>query len=110
MTVDTPVIRTVLSVLPQHIDFVPLPDGLRVQVIPTMADLPKARIHHFAAFIKSSRLLVVWDDDPRELLNRAANLEKNFVEMVNTLPKPNIDDNLDLKKAYYEERASKHGF
>ncbi len=36
--------------------------------------------------------------------------EKSFLDLVKELPKPDIDDDLDLKKAYYEERASKYGF
>lgn len=35
---------------------------------------------------------------------------KNFLDLVKELPKPDIDDNLDLKKAFYEEQASKYGF
>jgi hypothetical protein len=34
----------------------------------------------------------------------------NFLDLIESLPKPDIDDGLDLKKAYYEERASKYGF
>jgi len=34
----------------------------------------------------------------------------NVLEMIKDLPKPDIDDDLDLKKAFYEERASKYGF
>jgi S-adenosylmethionine synthetase len=36
--------------------------------------------------------------------------KKNFVEMVKSLPKHDIDKDLDLKKAFYEEQASKYGF
>jgi len=35
---------------------------------------------------------------------------KNFLDLVKELPKPDIDDNLDLKKAFYEEQAHKYGF
>jgi hypothetical protein len=35
---------------------------------------------------------------------------KNFLDLVKELPKPDIDDDLDLKKAFYEEQASKYGF
>ncbi|RKR81544.1 hypothetical protein BDD43_1691 [Mucilaginibacter gracilis] len=34
----------------------------------------------------------------------------NMLELIKSLPKPDIDDNLDLKKAFYEENASKYGF
>jgi len=36
--------------------------------------------------------------------------KSNIIEMVESLAKPEIGETLDLKKAYYEERASKNGF
>ena len=36
--------------------------------------------------------------------------KENFLDLVKKLPKPGINEDLDLKKAYYEERASKYGF
>lgn len=33
-----------------------------------MALLPKCKLYHFAAFIVDVRLLVVWGDEPEELL------------------------------------------
>jgi len=36
--------------------------------------------------------------------------KSNIIEMVESLAKPAIDETLDLKKAYYEERSSKNGF
>lgn len=84
MTVNTPVVRALLDSLAARpdIDYVPLPDGLRVQVLRTMADLPRAQLHHFAAFIEDVRLLVVWDDEPEKLLARAHNLEQRFIEII----------------------------
>ena len=35
---------------------------------------------------------------------------KTILDLVKELPKPDIDDNLDLKKAFYEEQAHKYGF
>jgi hypothetical protein len=34
----------------------------------------------------------------------------NIIEMIENLKKPVIEESLDLKKAYHEERASKNGF
>ncbi|KAK0727135.1 glycosyl transferase family group 2-domain-containing protein [Lasiosphaeria miniovina] len=88
MTVNTPVVRALLGTLCEGVaaekkaDHVPLPDGLRVQILPTMADLPRGQLHHFAAFVENARLLVVWDDEPEKLLARAENLEARFIEMV----------------------------
>ncbi len=36
--------------------------------------------------------------------------KKNLIELIESLPKPDIDLDVDLKKQYYEERASKYGF
>lgn len=38
------------------------------------------------------------------------NKRKNILDLVKELPKINIDPDLDLKKAFYEENASKYGF
>ncbi|KAK3944077.1 glucans biosynthesis glucosyltransferase H [Diplogelasinospora grovesii] len=89
MTVNTPVVRTLLDSISNRrrwtrmeMDYVPLPDGLRVQVLRTMADLPRGQLHHFAAFIEDARILVVWDDEPEKLLARAQNLEQRFMEII----------------------------
>lgn len=34
----------------------------------------------------------------------------NIIDMIEMLEKPDIDQNLDLKKAYYEQQSAKHGF
>ncbi|KAL2015088.1 hypothetical protein VTK56DRAFT_6327 [Thermocarpiscus australiensis] len=82
MTVNTPVVRALLDSLGASLDYVPLPDGLRVQVLRTMADLPRGQLHHFAAFVEDVRMLVVWDDEPEKLLDRAQDLEARFIEII----------------------------
>jgi len=84
MTVNTLVARALLDYIVSKTDFdyVPLPDGLRVQVIRTMPDLLRCQLHHFAAFIQDVRILVVWDDEPEKLLTRVQTLEARFVEMI----------------------------
>ncbi|KUI62661.1 Glucans biosynthesis glucosyltransferase H [Cytospora mali] len=83
MTVSTPVTRTVLeSMAYVDLDYVPMPNGLRVQVLKTMSDLPRCQLHHFAAFLEDLMILVVWDDDAENLLKRAEDLEAKFVEMI----------------------------
>lgn len=81
MTVNSRVIKTFLSWTPDAID-VPLPNGLRVQILPTMEDLPRARKHQFAAFIASEALLVVWDDDANNILMRAKTIEGELMDLV----------------------------
>jgi len=34
----------------------------------------------------------------------------NIIDMIEELEKPDIDQNLDLKRAYYEQQSAKHGF
>lgn len=74
MTVSSRPIQTLLTCSAGAKD-VPLKDGLRMQIVQTMADLPKARKAQCGAFIAESGLLVVWDDDARDLLNRAEVIE-----------------------------------
>ena len=81
MTVNSRVIKTFLAWSPDAID-VPLMNGLRVQILPTVDDLPRARKHQFAAFIASEALLVVWDDDPSHLVERAKAIESELMELV----------------------------
>ncbi|KAK0652206.1 glycosyl transferase family group 2-domain-containing protein [Cercophora newfieldiana] len=84
MTVNTPVVRALLDTIRSRtvLGFVPLPDGLQVQILPTMANLPRGQRHHFAAFIEDAGLLVVWDDDPEKLLAHAQDLEQRFIEII----------------------------
>lgn len=83
MTINTPVVRAILDSLRSvEIDYVPLPDGLRVQILQRMDDLPKGQLHHFAAFLQEENILIVWDDDPETLLRRAQTLERRFMEII----------------------------
>ncbi|KAH8893370.1 hypothetical protein GQ53DRAFT_645221 [Thozetella sp. PMI_491] len=83
MTVNTPVVRAIINSLSRKVmNYLPLSDGRRVQILESMADLPKGGLHHFAAFIMDARVLVVWDDDPDKLLQRAHNLEARLVEII----------------------------
>jgi hypothetical protein len=80
MTVNTRVIKLFL----QRTDmaYVPLKEGLRLQILPNMTYLPSCQKHHFAAFIYDCSLLVVWDDEPRHLLKRIKNIENQLMEMI----------------------------
>ena len=62
--------------------YVPLKDGLRLQILPSIAYLPTCQKHHFAAFIHETSLMVVWDDDPRNILKRAKDIETQLMEMI----------------------------
>ncbi|KAI5867381.1 glycosyl transferase family group 2-domain-containing protein [Durotheca rogersii] len=81
MTVNSRVIKTFLSWSPEAVD-VPLMNGLRIQIVPTVSDLARARKHQFAAFVASEALLVVWDDDALHLVQRAKAIESELMELV----------------------------
>ena len=61
---------------------IPLKNGLRIQVVHSVDDLCKARKLQFAAVVASQGLLVVWDDDPTNLMTRAANIERDLMELI----------------------------
>lgn len=75
------VIRTFLEWSPDAGD-VPLMNGLRVQILPTISDLHRARKHQFAAFIAREALLVVWDDDALNIVQRAQQIESELMQLV----------------------------
>lgn len=81
MTVNSRVIKTFLAWSPDAVD-VPLTNGLRVQVLPSIDVLPEAKKHQFAAFIAEEALLVVWDDDVHNLIKRAKFIEDELMELV----------------------------
>ncbi len=81
MTVNSRVIKTFLGWSPDAVD-VPLMNGLRVQILPSVLDLPRARKHQFAAFLAEEQMLVVWDDDALHLIQRAKAIESELMELV----------------------------
>lgn len=82
MTVNTRVINVILSSRRTTYEYIPLPDGLRLQVLPTMRELPRCQKHHFAAFIQDLQILIVWDDEPKKVLSRAEHLERQLMKMI----------------------------
>jgi hypothetical protein len=81
MTVNSRIIKTFLQWSPDATD-VPLKNGLRVQILPTVDDLPKARKNQFAAFIASEAILIVWDDEATNIITRAKAIEDELMELV----------------------------
>ncbi len=80
MTVNTRVIKLFLR--RQDLSYVPLQDGLRLQILPDITHLPRCQKHHFAAFINDTAMLVVWDDEPRNLLKRSKHIQQQLMEMI----------------------------
>ena len=81
MTVNTVVIDTYLQHNPDATE-VPLEDGQFVQILASFHDLPRARRHQYAAFIVEESALVVWDDEPLNICDRASGIVKNMTDMI----------------------------
>jgi hypothetical protein len=80
MTIKTAVIQTFITF--SDLPYVPLSDGLRLQVLPDISFLSRCQKHHFAAFIQNPGMLVVWDDDPEHIIARAEQIENRLVGMI----------------------------
>ncbi|RAL67841.1 hypothetical protein DID88_008567 [Monilinia fructigena] len=81
MTINSTVVQPFLTRSPDALD-VPLTNGLRIQILPTLEDLPRARRGHYAAFIAREALLVVWEDDPTLLFDRAKAIEDGLLQTI----------------------------
>jgi hypothetical protein len=73
MTINTQTVQLFLSI--QKYEDASLRNGLSIQILPNVEALPRCFKHQFAAFIRDQQYLVVWDDEPKHLLDRAAALE-----------------------------------
>jgi len=81
MTVKSPIFEPFLLWSENAVD-VPITNSLRIQILPTIEDLFRARRHQYAAFIASEDMLVVWDDDATKLFNRAKSIEDDLLRFV----------------------------
>lgn len=81
MTVQSRVVQLFLQAAPD-MDYVPLKNGLRLQVMQSLEELPRARKHQFAAFIAGESLLIVWDDEPSKLIDRARAIEEEIIQLI----------------------------
>jgi hypothetical protein len=97
MTIHSRIIRTFLQWAVDAVD-VPLMNGLRVQILPSIDDLAKARKNQFAAFLAAESLLVVWDDDPANIVARAAAIEDELMELVWNTGEPENEEEAAEKK------------
>ncbi|KAK5192574.1 hypothetical protein LTR99_009673 [Exophiala xenobiotica] len=80
MTVNTRIIKLFLQ--DETLTYVPLESGLRLQILPSVSQLPECQKHHYAAFIQDYQILVVWDDDPNHVLKRVQSIEDQLISMV----------------------------
>lgn len=92
------VIKTFLAWAPEATD-VPLMNGLRVQILSSMDHLSQARKYQFAAFVTSESLLIVWDDDPSNVIQRATKIESELMQLVWQTDETNVDDSTTIEKS-----------
>lgn len=81
---------------------IPLNEGLRMQVVSTMADLTTAKVAQGGCFIMNAGLLVIWDDDPRNLIHRASEIETQSRQMVWSM---NGNDDDEFRKIVYNKES-----
>ncbi|KAM3069291.1 hypothetical protein ACMFMG_010798 [Clarireedia jacksonii] len=114
MTINSTVVEPFLTRSPDALD-VPLTNGLRVQILPTIDDLPRARRAQHAAFIAKEALLVVWEDDPTLLFDRAKSIEDALLQTVwhesdekhEKVPQANVSEiDEESNQATVEERPT----
>lgn len=80
MTVNTKVMQLLLR--QENRLYIPLQNGLRLQILPNVSFLPECQKHHFAAFIQDTATLVVWDDQPTHILIRAKGIEDQLMSVI----------------------------
>jgi len=93
MTVDTPVTRRFIGS-----NIINLPGGLRLQILPDLSYLPNCQKHQCAAFISDRAQLVVWDDDPKNILERVAKLDADLLSIIWSDDGDDDDDSIAEKK------------
>ncbi|KAL9102857.1 MAG: hypothetical protein Q9163_002038 [Psora crenata] len=81
ITIRSPVVEKFLEFHPDAVD-APLTDSLRVQILSSYADLRRAKVHQYAAFIASEMVLVVWDDDALHIEGRASKIISDLTKMI----------------------------
>jgi hypothetical protein len=68
--------------IPPNIFDVPLRDNSRIQILETLSDLPRARKHQYAAFIRDECSLLVWADSASRVIDDAMDIEKKIIELI----------------------------
>lgn len=76
------VVSAILSCIPPDATAVPLSENARIQVLDTLADLPRARKYQYAAFVREDESLLVWADSVTQLDSLATALESRMMELI----------------------------
>ncbi|CZT49585.1 uncharacterized protein RSE6_10455 [Rhynchosporium secalis] len=112
ITMKSKIVEAVFK-LNRNVDRMSLRSGLQIQLLPSLRDVKLAQKHQCAAFIQEEAYLLVWDDNPTKLLQRAADLERQLVDIAwfsatgseeKTLFPQDLDTSLLLGIGVLEER------
>ena len=68
--------------IPANVNDVALLDHSKVQIIATLDDLPRARKHQYAAFIRDECTLLIWADQANRVIDVARAMEKKMIDLV----------------------------
>jgi len=68
--------------IPHNIFDVPLRDNSRIQILEHLEDLPRARKHQYAAFVREECSLLVWADSASKVIDDAMAVEKKIIELI----------------------------
>ena len=68
--------------IPHNICDVPLRDDSRIQILEDIDDLPRARKHQYAAFVREDCSLLVWADSASRVIDDAMDIEKKIIELI----------------------------
>ncbi|KAH5684999.1 hypothetical protein HBI21_004830 [Parastagonospora nodorum] len=80
MTVNTRMIKLILE--RTDLPYVQIQYGQRLQVVPDFNALQYCQKNMQAAFVASHQALVVWEDEPKRLLERAQSIQDALVQMI----------------------------
>jgi hypothetical protein len=103
MTVNTRVLQLFMHARPDE-HYIQIHASLRLQVIPSIEALANCQRHQSAAFIASSATLLVWEDEPARLLERAEYIQDALMKMSwrSDEPEEEVNEKGDGKRPFVE--------
>lgn len=94
MTLNSRMIKTYMECAPEGSE-VPLKNGLHIQLVASMKELAWCNKAQCAAFVASEGLLVIWEDDALNLIDRAKRIENELMELVWSINDEDSEDKED---------------
>lgn len=79
ITVRSGLVEEFLASVPQHMDAVVLANDLQIQIIDGLESLKYVRRHQYATFVRNRNYLLVWQDDAKQLIPFASQIEEHLV-------------------------------